>query len=125
MRAVISIKELVLHLNKVISIFIFSILFSNSAIAGNIGYGKLVGVKVFGSDNNRLTKIFFDVSADKLDTPCLRAATITHSLHEPEEIQQMLSVALAGYMSGKRVRAYSYTDGSCEADMVSVQDTYF
>lgn len=107
------------------SLFVFLILLSSVTMAGNIGYGKLVGVKVFGSENNRLTKIFFDVSADKLDTPCLRAATITHSLHEPEEVQQMLSVALAGYMSGKRVRAYSYTDGSCEADMVSVQDTYF
>ena len=100
-------------------------MYSFNSMAGNIGFGKLVGVKVFGSDNNRMTKIFFDAGADKLDTPCLRAATITHSLHKPEEVQQMLSVALAGYMSGKRVRAYSYTDGSCEADMVSVQETYF
>ncbi len=114
-----------MNFNKIISVFAFSILFSNATMAGDIGYGKLVGVKVFGSEDNRLTKIFFDASADKLDTPCLRAATITHSLHEPEEIKQMLSVALAGYMSGKKVRAYSYTDGSCEADMVSVQDTYF
>ena len=51
-------------------------------------------------------------------------ATLTHSLRSEQAMDQMVSVALASYLSGSKVRAYS-KDSTCEADFISIQDTYF
>mgnify|MGYP000320628027 FL=1 len=94
-------------------------------MAKNIGHGTIKGIKVFDAPGKKQTYIFFDDSANLMEEACNGAAIITHTLHEPEAMQQMVSVALAAYMGGKKIRAYSYTDGSCETDMISIQELYF
>jgi hypothetical protein len=99
---------------------------SATLFAKDIAYGTIKGIKIYDFPDSKLTKIYFNSDAIYQNEPsCEGAAVITHSLHSEEVTQKMISVALAGYMSGKKVRAYSHTAGSCEADLLSVQDSYF
>ena len=93
--------------------------------AEDIAYGTIKGIKVYDFPNSKVTKIYFNSDATSQVEDCEGIAVITHSLHDEATRQSMTSVALAAYMSGKKVRAYSYTAGSCEASLVSVQDSYF
>ncbi len=109
-----------------------------NAFAGNIAYGTLMGVQVHDSAQGKITRIYFhgndgDIEYDET-TDCKGSipygekyvfANITHNQHDIAALQQMTSVALAAYMSGKKVRAYSYTNNSCEVDMLSIQSAYF
>jgi len=99
---------------------------SSQAIAGDIAHGTLKGVKVYDLPSTKVTKIYFNSDATHQDeASCQGVATITHSLHDESTAQKMLSIALSGYMAGKKVRAYSSTSGSCEVELISVQETYF
>ena len=94
--------------------------------AGDIAHGTIKGIKVYDFSNDKTTKIYFDSNATHQDeAACQGVAVITHSLHDEATSQKMLSIALSGYMAGKKVRAYSKSSGSCEVDLISVQETYF
>ena len=101
------------------------IAFSGFTLAGDIGFGKITGIKVYDFPTGQVTKIHFNKAATHKDeAACSGIGTITHGLHTPEIVAQMTSVALAGYMSGKNIRAYSYETGKCEIDLIAVQDGY-
>ncbi len=99
---------------------------SSAAFSGDIGLGTLKGVKVYDFPDDKVTRIYFNSDATHQDeTSCQGVGIITRSLHDEATTQKMLSIALSGYMSGKKVRAYSLASGSCEIQLISVQDTYF
>ena len=109
-----------------LSIMALLILSCTIANAGDIAHGTLKGVKVYNFSNSKVTKIYFDSDAThQAEQACQGVAKITHSLHDEATAQKMLSIALSGYMSGKKVRAYSEKKGSCEVALISVQETYF
>ena len=76
--------------------------------------------------DSKVTKLYFDSNATHQDEEsCEGVANITHSLHSDATTQKMLSIALSGYMAGKKVRAYSKSSGSCEVELISLQEAYF
>jgi len=94
--------------------------------AGDIAHGTIKAIKVYDLAANKSTKIYFDNnSSHKDEVECQGVAVITHSLHDDGASQKMLSVALSAYMAGKKVRAYSGSNGSCEVELISLQETYF
>lgn len=97
----------------------------SAAQAEDIAFGTIKGIKVYDFPDSKVTKIYFNSDAIHQSEPCQGIGNITHSLHEDKTIKQMLSVALSAYMSGKKIRAYAKMDGSCEIDLIGVQDTYF
>ena len=100
-------------------------LISSSAFAGDIAFGKLKGIKIYDYANSKVTNLHFDDSAtSKSVEGCNGVATITHSLHPEESTKQMMSIAIAAYMSGKKVRAAS-AGNTCELDFLAMQETYF
>lgn len=111
-------------LPSMLGLILFSVSFSSHG--GDIAFGTLKGIKVYDYSSYKVTKLYFGSDATHLDeSSCQGVADITHSLHDDKTLNQMVSVALAAYMSGKKVRAYSQGSGSCEADLVTVQNTYF
>ena len=94
--------------------------------AGDIAHGTIKAIKVYDFPTNKTTKIYFDNnSTHKDEVECEGVAVITHSLHDPDATQKMLSIALSAYMAGKKVRAYSTANGSCEVELISLQEKYF
>ncbi|WP_020412916.1 hypothetical protein [Microbulbifer variabilis] len=94
------------------------------ATAGDIAYGTLDAVKVYVFEGEKVTRLIFsEDSKAQIEPSCNRIAKITHSLHG-EDTEKLLSIALAGYMAGKKVRAHSYTEGSCEVGLLSLSETY-
>ena len=94
--------------------------------AADIGYGALTGVKLYDFTNSKLIKVHFAADATHKDeVSCNGVGTITYGQHEDAVINQMLSIAMAGYLSGVKLRAYSENSGSCEIDLISIQKTYF
>lgn len=128
-----------MKMNSLMSGFLVasSIVVSTSALAGNIVHSKVLAVQVHNAAHIKMTKIYFDGKADVVDkaetAKCKTKygngedvvfATITHGLHDEFAVDQMTNIALAAQASGKKVRAYSYENDSCEADMISIQDIY-
>ena len=112
------------NIKVVISVLL--LLVCSQGNAGDIGLGTLKGVKVYDFPDDKVTRIYFNNDATHQDeASCQGVGIITHSLHDEATTQKMLSIALSGYMSGKKVRAYSLASGSCEIYLISVQDTYF
>ncbi|WP_064791905.1 hypothetical protein [Shewanella woodyi] len=107
----------------VLALSYFSLL---SVQAANIGYGTLTGVKLYDFSNSKVIKVHFAADATHKDeSPCNGVGTITYGQHEADVINQMLSVAMAAYLSGEKLRAYSQHNGSCEIDLITIQKTYF
>lgn len=108
-------------------VLIFSLIFvSGNLNASDIAFGKIVGIKVYDFSNSKVTKIKFDPNSDRqLEAQCQGVGLITHASHDSEQVQRFLSIALAGYMSGKNVRAYTTTTGSCEVELLAIEDQYF
>lgn len=98
----------------------------SQAMAWDIAHGTLKGIKVYDYVDSKVTKLYFDSNATHQDEEsCEGVANITHSLHSDATTQKMLSIALSGYMAGKKVRAYSKSSGSCEVELISLQEAYF
>ncbi|MFA0813625.1 hypothetical protein [Microbulbifer epialgicus] len=94
------------------------------ASAGDIAYGTIDAVKVYDFEGQTVTKIIFSSdSSAQFEPSCNRTALITPSIHG-EETDRLISIALAGYMAGKKVRAHSRTEGSCEVGLLSLSETY-
>jgi hypothetical protein len=118
-------KELRMDLLKALILIFFSGI-GFQAAAADIGFGTVKGIKVFDFSNRKVTKIYFSEDAiRRTESQCNGVADITHILHDEATAQKMISVALSAYMAGKKIRAYSETSGSCEASLISVQETYF
>lgn len=100
-------------------------LLSFSASASNLAFGTLKGIKVYGQNSNKVTKLYFSDDAILQHVEgCKGVAHMTHSLHSPDLLNQMMSLAIAAYMSGKKVRAWSTAD-TCELDFLALQETSF
>lgn len=108
-----------------IALAAFLCLLSHVSFADDIAFGEIKGIKVYDFPSSKVTKIYFADGASKLIEDCDGVAIITHALHEGSTRQVMTSIALAAYMAGKKVRAYSHSAGSCEIDLIAVQDSYF
>ncbi|MEC4726878.1 hypothetical protein HWQ46_15100 [Shewanella sp. D64] len=94
--------------------------------AADIAYGTLTGVKLYDFSNSKLIKVHFAADATHKDeVSCNGVGTITYGQHEDAVINQMLSIAMAGYLSGVKLRAYAEHSGSCEIDLITIQKTYF
>lgn len=94
--------------------------------AADIAYGTLTGVKLYDFSNSKLIKVYFAADATHKDeVSCNGVGTITYGQHEDAVINQMLSIAMAGYLSGVKLRAYAEHSGSCEIDLITIQKTYF
>ena len=111
---------------KLVTVFILGCLISGATHARDIAYGTLTGIKLYDFSNSKVIKVHFAASAShQSEASCKGVGTITYGQHDDAVINQMLSVAMAGYMSGEKVRAYSRQNGSCEIDLITVQKTYF
>ncbi len=107
-------------------IFLALLLFlSYSVNADNIAFGTVKGIKIYDDTNDKSIRIHFNDSAVRQEVEgCGLVAKITFSLHEKEVVDRMLSLVMTAYISGKKIRAYSFKD-NCEADFLSLQETYF
>lgn len=111
-------------LKRLVVVFLV-LFFSVSAQASNIAFGTLKGIKVYDYSGSKVTKLIFSDNATSQNVPgCNRIASITHSLHSPDALDQFISVALAAYMAGKKVRAHSSKD-TCEMDFIALQESNF
>jgi hypothetical protein len=107
-------------------IFVLLLLIAAPVSAADIGFGTIKGIKVYDYSAYKVIRIHFSDDATHRDeAACQGVAAITSSLHSSEAIQRMLAVALSAQTAGKKVRAYSNVAGSCEVEMLSVQDVYF
>ncbi|WP_299494163.1 hypothetical protein [uncultured Shewanella sp.] len=102
-----------------------SLLFTLPVVAGDIAFGTLKGIKVYDQSTKKVTELHFsdDAGLQKVEG-CNGVARITHSLHSEVSVNQMTSLAIAAYMSGKKVRANSAGD-TCEMDFLAIQETSF
>lgn len=104
-------------------------LISSLAFSGaNIGFGTVKGIKVYNNATPKFTKVYLNSDATNMDVPeCNGAATITHQNYasEPAALNQMISIVLAAYMSGKKIRLLSSDDNECEATFIAIQENYF
>lgn len=99
---------------------------SGASQAADIAYGEVIGVKRYDFSYNKVIKVYFSQDAThKATESCKGIGTITTGKHTDTVINQMLSIAMAGYLSGTKVRAYSQVSGSCEIDLISLQKSYF
>lgn len=97
-----------------------------SGIAADIGFGTIKGIKVYDFSNSKVTKLYLsDDSIRKVEAQCNGVGHITHSKHDSETTQKMMSVAISAYMANKKVRLFSQDAGSCEVHMISLQQAYF
>lgn len=108
---------------KKIGLFLFS-LFAASSLADDIAFGTVKGIKVYDQSGSKVTRIVFSGDATHQNEGCNGVATLTHSLRSEEALNQMLSIALAAYMGQKKIRAYS-NNGTCEADLLALQNSRF
>lgn len=102
-----------------------SLLLTFPAVAGDIAFGALKGIKVYDQTAKKVTELHFvdDASSQSIEA-CNGVARITHSLHSEVSLNQMVSLAVAAYMSGKKVRANSSGD-TCEIDFLAIQEMSF
>lgn len=106
-------------------IMMFVCLLSTSIFAAEIAFGTLKGIKVYDYTSTKKTDLYFSDNATSQNVEgCNGVATITHSLHSEASLNQMVSLAVAAYMSGKKVRANS-SGNTCELDFLAIQETLF
>lgn len=108
-------------------LFIVIIFLSTSVVhAADIAYGEVIGIKRYDFSSSKVIKVYFAKDASNQATEsCKGVGTITDGKHTDAVINQMLSIAMAGYLSGKKVRAYSEVSGSCEINLISLQSSYY
>ncbi|QDO85866.1 hypothetical protein FM037_24665 [Shewanella psychropiezotolerans] len=105
-------------------LFIALLGFSSLVEAGDIAFGTLKGVKVYGFANDQSIRLVFNSDATHLKSDCNFVAKFTFSQHDEAFIDRVLSVALAAYMSGQKVRVHAVSD-TCEGEFIAMQDSYF
>ncbi|KPZ73124.1 hypothetical protein AN944_00272 [Shewanella sp. P1-14-1] len=94
--------------------------------AADIAFGKVIGVKHYDFNNVKVIKVYFSKESTHQTTEmCNGVGTITQTKHSEQVVSQMQSIAMAGYLSGSKVRAYSESNDSCEIDLISLQERYF
>ena len=104
----------------------FLLLFASSAIAGNIGFGTIKGVKVYDYSSSKVIKIYFSDDATlKENAACNGIAEITTASHPQETIDQWMSIALSAYYAERKIRAFSLDAASCEIDLLILQEAAF
>lgn len=110
---------------KTITYSVILVLISTQALASDIAYGTLKGIKIYDHPSQKVIKLYFNADAtNQTVAACQGVADITPSQHNESTVQQMLSVAMSAYMAGKKIRAYSSAD-TCEVDFLAMQETYF
>lgn len=98
------------------------------AAGGDIGLGTIKGIKVYNNVPAKYTKIYLSEDAsNKTLQSCSGEGIITHGNYAtaPESLNQMISIALAAYMGGKKVRIHATDDATCEITFIAIQETYF
>ncbi len=94
------------------------------AAGGNIGFGKIKGIKV-GNSNGEDLKIFLESGYSHDQFSCNGVVFVTKSHLNDDRFNMIYSASMAAYMANKKVRFYSHTDNSCEATFVALQETVF
>jgi hypothetical protein len=108
---------------KYLMIVVF--LLSTPVFAADIAFGTLVGIKVYDYPASKVTNLYFaDDATHKTVEGCNGVATITHNARSPEALSQIISLAMAAYMAGKKVRANS-VNNTCELDFLALQESHF
>jgi hypothetical protein len=98
---------------------------SNITLAAtDIGLGTLKAVKVYDLGSDKSIRIYFNDDVIHENSVCSKNAKVTYSSHDKEFVDRFLSVAMAAYMAGKKVRVTSNTD-DCEASFIALQETRF
>lgn len=108
--------------------FLITMLPTAFAAGANIGHGTVKAIKVYSNASPKFTKIYLNLDASNVDLPeCNYAATITHNKYENDKaaLNQMMSIVLSAYMANKKIRLWTSDDTTCEANMVSIQESYF
>ncbi|GLX84519.1 hypothetical protein tloyanaT_07710 [Thalassotalea loyana] len=109
---------------KVIIFFLVSFFCNFSYAATDIGLGTLIAVKVYDLGTDKSIRVYFGNDVTFENQSCLRVAKVTYNAHDKEFVDRFLSVAMAAYMSGKKVRITSNTN-DCEASLIALQETRF
>ena len=92
--------------------------------ASDIGLGTVKGIKVYDFGPDKSTKIFLsDDATHKVLENCNGTGSISHT-RDPDIRKKMVSIAMAAYMSGKKIRIYS-SNATCEIDFIALQETRF
>lgn len=97
--------------------------FASTAVT-DIGLGTLKGVKVYDFASSKEIRLYFGNDVQYEMAGCNKTATITYSKHSADKMDHFLSLALAAYMSGKKVRLTSASD-TCEVSLMSLQESRF
>jgi len=104
-------------------------LFPLYAISGEIGYGQINSIKQYDFTNNKSVVVILEGAATHTNPACLSNGmihgNISYTEHEAGMVNSLLSMSMAAYMAGKKVRLYSETNNSCEIDFIGIQDTFF
>lgn len=109
---------------KYLALVILALISDIALAATDIGLGTLKGVKVYDLGSDKSIRVYFNDDVILENVSCNKTAILTNSAHDKEFTDRFLSVALAAYMSGKKVRIVSYTN-DCEASFIGFQETYF
>ena len=118
---------------KLIAIFI-GVLFSLGVNANSVGFGKVVGIKIYDFKNENPIRIYLNVDSTASswnNSNCLIDGRIVANIslpnHDEVAISRILSVALAAQMAGKKVRIHSEStsETDCEVDFIAIQETAF
>ena len=100
--------------------------------AGDIAFGTIKAIKVYGFGDFKHTAIIFNADATRVNDSCkianlasanipLYSGTIVNPL-----ASHFMSVALAAKATGKKVRAYSSSSANpCDLDFLAMQEEYF
>lgn len=96
--------------------------------AESIGFGVVVAVKQYDLGADKNVKIYLNSNATHVNSNCLENGKvygiITPSQHDEAATSRMFSLAIAAYMSGKKIRIHSETN-SCQIDFVAIQEAVF
>ena len=92
--------------------------------ATDIGHGTLKGIKVYDLGADKSIRIYFNNDVNNENTNCSKVAKVTYNLHDKEFVDRFLSIAMAAYISGKKVRVVSNTN-DCEASFIGIQELRF
>jgi hypothetical protein len=121
----VAVQQLIKGHQMKVSLLLSSFLFTSVAFAGaDIGYGDVVSIKNYDFNNAKLVKIHLKNATYK-NTNCDEGdntlGTLTFSQHDEAFVNRTLSIAMAAYMGGKKVRLYS-DNGTCEIHFIALQE---
>jgi len=94
------------------------------ALAEDIGFGTIKGIKV-GHGNIDQIAVHLDDGYTLNGRNCNGVIFVRKSDISSERMSQITSVLLAAYMAGKKIRLHSHLPTGCNATFIAIQESYF